>query len=100
MLCVECPLCCGGCTPTRVFTFLRDVREPLWPDVSCRTGIRVYTRIRQLQPVVHNGIIVQHLAAHNPVATVEASKVRASVAQTQICVHVSKHEPVADSRAD
>jgi len=79
---------------------LRDERKTVRSDVGRRARIRIDARVRQLQAVVDNSLVVQQLTTHDPVATVETREVGAAMAELQVRVHVAKHEPIADRRAD
>lgn len=47
---------------------------------------------------VHDGVVVCQLAAEDPVATVEACKVRADMADSPTAVEVCQIGPVSDGR--
>lgn len=65
---------------------------------SRRGLVRVQACVRQGKTVLDNRLVAEQLAAKNPVAAVEASKVAPNVHKLAIIVVVSKEGPIADSR--
>ena len=62
-------------------------------------GVCVDASVGQLKPSVVDGVVVQQLATHDKVATVEARQMRADMTQLQVAVHVTDEEPITDGGA-
>lgn len=99
ILVVECKLrrVRGRSAGETAIRLIRYPRERLRTDTSSISSIGIPARIIQLQPDVHDRLVVCETTAHDPVPGHEASQVAAYVSGEPVVVLVSEIDMVADS---